>query len=160
MPNIEKAAMTSAPLLASGATDEFIIDVLGTAGYDRGVSEQVLAFLPLACGRIFLQGLGITFSDDYGALQNGETVMKPLAGNAVYQIVEAYVRRRHREGAPFFPKVAMRSSEVDAVNQALNAGANPADLVCGPPMLLREWAEVEIEAPEPAAKKWWEFWRR
>jgi hypothetical protein len=158
MPNIEKAAMTTAPLMASGATDEFIIDVLGTAGYEREVSEQVLAFLPLACGRIFLQGLGITFSDDYGALQSGETVMKPLAGNAVYQVVEAYAKRRHREGAPFFPKVAMRSSEVDAVNQALNAGADPANLVCGPPMLLREWPEVEVEAPVET-KKWWQFWK-
>ncbi len=55
--------------------------------------------------------------------------------------------------------MALRSSEVAAVNNALNNGSRPQDLILGPPALTRvEATEEEIAAATKKPKRsWWPF---
>lgn len=60
-----------------------------------------------------------------------------------------------------FHAVVFRSSEVQAVNNALKSGSKPENLVMEPPILL--WnSEDDIQAGKPEIQKTksrWQFWK-
>lgn len=154
MPTIEDAIRAAVPLLADGLADDTIVQQLAATGVAPVTAEQVVAFVPLAFGRVFLDGLGITFADEYTAPKDGAQVRRPLKAHPVYRAAQAAAMKAQREEGAQFANVALRSSECSAVNNALNAGASPENLVCGPPALLR------FEATDDAAplkRRWWPF---
>ena len=53
-------------------------------------------------------------------------------------------------GRDSFTAIAMQSSEFQAANAALNAGADLANLQASPPLMM--WRE------EPLPPPWWKFW--
>ena len=67
----------------------------------------------------------------------------------------------NREGGEDFVSVAVWSAEFSAVNQALNAGSNPADLVAGPPAIVDRGPSGDpppARRPVHATRPWWKPW--
>ena len=109
------------------ASDADVADLLERNGVPRGVATRAVAFLPLAFGRRLLRGL-ITIPDAF--VVDGREV--PLASEPLYAIAEALAERAGRD---HIERIGLRSGEFNAVNQALNAGSKPEDLVLGAPYL-------------------------
>src|SRR5882724_10241325 len=102
MPTIEEAIRAALPLLADGVADHDVVQQLTARGVAAPAAEQVIAFVPLAFGRVFLDGLGITFADDYTVPQNGQNVTKPLKTHPVFRAAQsAAVKAQREEGAQF-----------------------------------------------------------
>jgi hypothetical protein len=80
---------------------------------------------------------------------------------------------------PGFPRFALMSSDVNAVNSALNAGSKPENLAMAPAALFLEAATLQgidkarkllaqligaagkaggTQGVDPAMKPWWRFW--
>jgi len=109
------------------ASDADVADLLVRNGVPSGVATRAVAFLPLAFGRRLLRGL-ITIPDAF--VVDGREV--PLASEPLYAIAEALAEHAGRE---HIERIGLRSGEFNAVNQALNAGSKPEDLVLGAPYL-------------------------
>lgn len=116
----------------------------------------LIEFVPLAFGRSLLDGMGIQFEDYYVRIdaEGRERVRRKLADEPVYaaalKLAPIVLQSMGQEA---FVAIATRSAELEAVNNALNAGSNPADLQASPPVMV--WAE---EPPPVASKPWWKFW--
>jgi len=76
-------------------------------------------------------------------------------------------------GGPSFSHFALMSAEVHAINDLLNSGSNPADLVTAPAFLFLEAPTesgmansqetisqhmAKLQADHPPQKPWWKFW--
>src|SRR5258707_9733860 len=127
MSEIETAVQTAIRLLAEGEADNFIVVLMETEGVSAAVAERALAFVPLAFGRMLLGGMGITFAEECLMAHGASTVTLPLKTIPVYQAALAAAQRS--QGAAEFSPVALRSSEVSAVNNALNNGSQPQNLI-------------------------------
>jgi hypothetical protein len=160
------------------ATKDELRDRLVAAGYERALVARAIQFVPVAFGRALLDNLGIQFSPNYILLSGeGRLVERGLLESlAVYKTAQAMTSSR----AEAMRAVALRSAEVSAVNAALNAGSDPADLVAVPVVafteptteqgvaraqeLLESLAEdARLEAGSQAeqpktGKPWWKFW--
>jgi hypothetical protein len=143
---------------------------LAGAGVPRPLGEDVAAFMPIAFGRELLNGMGIEFSPEYATHTAGAgmQVAGRLAEHPVYGAAAALATRmvERREGGDAFVAVAVWSPEFSAVNEALNAGSDPANLVAGPPLIIGDSESVHASAPPapsappvPQAKRpWWRVW--
>jgi len=152
MSNVSDAIRKGRILIAAAYAEDQVVEKLVAEGVPRSLAERVAAFIPLACGRALLAGTGVALADTYLVSRNGEMVERPLAGEEVYRRVYADAVNG-RIPKPIFNVCAMRSSELDAVNQALNAGAAIENLVAGPPVLLRITDDAEL----PKTRWWWPF---
>jgi hypothetical protein len=157
MSEIETAVAAAIRLLAEEEADNFTVILMEAEGVTAPVAERALAFVPLAFGRLLLSGMGITFAEECLMAHGGSTVTLPLKAIPVYQAALAAAQRT--QSAAEFSPVALRSSEVAAVNNALNHGSQPHDLILGPPALTRvEATEEEIAAAAKKPKRsWWPF---
>lgn len=137
---------------------EFTIDVvrigLITSRIPPRDIEDILAFMPLAFARDLMNTMGISFPDEYVRIdaEGRERLRAKLSDEPWFRESQKLAPEVMRElGSDAFMAVASRSAELDAVNQALHAGSQPADLVFAPPVM--RWSE---ETPAPAPKKpWW-----
>jgi len=138
------------------------------AGVPAPLASQVLAFMPIAFGRALLDGMGIGFSPEY-AIADAASGSRPaglLADHPVYAAAAARAAgmMQRQEAGDAFAAVAVWSSEFSAVNQALNAGSDPADLEAAPPLLLLDPASgpsakaADGPAAKATGKPWWRFW--
>lgn len=109
------------------ANDADVADLLERNGVPRGLATRAVAFLPLAFGRRLLRGL-VALPDSF--IVDGREL--PLASEPVYALAEALAERAGRES---IERIGLRSAEFNAVNQALNAGSTPGDLVLSTPHL-------------------------
>lgn len=100
------------------------------ARYGDAASRHV-AMIPLAFGRVLLDKLGVTYAAT--AIIDDREVS--LADDPVYCTALAHARVVHDHGGDMFRALALRSSEIDAVNQALNRGSQPGDLILSPPVM-------------------------
>lgn len=154
------------------------------AGLPKGRVSEVSAFMPIAFGRALMDGMGVTLSPEYAVADRsgGVSVAGRLADHPVYAAAEAKVAEMmaSQVDGDALVGVALWSSEFSAVNQALNAGSDPADLEAGPPLLLPDddgedvnpagamaTASWPATAGSPGAKPadtksggkpWWRFW--
>lgn len=159
--------------LSPDATDGDLINTLASNGVVESVAERVVRFTPVAFGRQLLDGLGITFSDEYWRFDAMGKVVQ--SGNLSEDDVftAATTTAPTFTQSPSFQTIALSSSEVSAVNQALNGGSNPADLVAGPVVIFDEQptpmgitraqdriqASLQSEAsPNAPDKPWWKVW--
>jgi hypothetical protein len=150
--NITEAIRRAVPILAEhGSTDFSMLPIwLIRGGLSRAHAHDAMRFIPLAFGREILAGMGVVLADTYVRVSDGKDEERPLADEPFFveasKLVTAF--------APdLFSAVAMQSSEFQAVNQALHAGAQPDGLVASPPMI--EW---DRPVEEPSARPWWKFW--
>jgi len=112
--------------------DRVVIDQLVVQGIERTLAEDLVIFIPVALTRVMLYQKGPTFSDEYWLTRgdSDEYTVKSLNENKVYR--QAYDTFFHL-GLPHNPlRIAGRSPEFKAINQALLDGAKPEDLVGGP----------------------------
>lgn len=132
---------------------------LARAGIPRRTASEVSAFMPVAFGRELMDGMGVDFSPEYASGSAEEVrVVGLLASHPVYAAAAALAARmvENRQGGADFVSVALWSSEFTAVNDALNAGSNPADLVAGPPVIVDDGPSA---GPPPETQRpWWRPW--
>jgi hypothetical protein len=115
----------------SPPADEAVLASLEQAGVDDWLAVRLLVFLPLAFGRRLLPGAQLSdfFIDGSGEYR--------LADEPVF----AWASQRAAEAVrPEVERVGLRSSEVNAANQALKAGDRMEDMRAGP---------VVVTAPLP-----------
>jgi len=125
-------------------------------GMSQAEAAAVLEFVPLAFGRAFLNGMGIEFPNYYVRVDaNGKEVeRKQLVQEPLYLFASMQAPLvMMLQGQEAFTAIATRSAEVDAVNNALNAGADPAGLVAAPPTMMAGSTGASGES-----KPWWKFW--
>ena len=107
--------------------DDEVRAILERAGVAPWLAQRLVLFLPLALGRRLLAGATLTKT-----FRDGE-VERPLSDEPVYAAAEA---RSHRAGKQELEVIGLRSSEVHAVNTALNHGSRLEDLVLSPPTFV------------------------
>lgn len=107
-------------------TDDEVRAALEARGVQRWLAERLVVFLPLAFGRVVLRDVSV--SDEF---LDG-SVTRRLDGEPVYLAAaeRAGAATRHE-----VERIGLRSSEVEAVNTALNNGSRLEDLMVGPPAL-------------------------
>ena len=161
---IVEAIKIALPVFAEHKNSDW--EVLETAligaGIEPSLTAKLLEFMPLAFGRVFLDGMGIKFAENYTRYNDlsGQSKESKLLDEPVYaesfwaasQIVE------YQAAGEAFNAVAFRSSELHAVNEALNAGSKPENLVTSPPHLV--WNSEETDSMDLLQpKKKWQFWK-
>jgi hypothetical protein len=124
-------------------TQHDIYSAMADAGIPIELADRAYKFTLFAWGRIVLDGIGARFSPDYFCfdaageiVESGRLADEPCFA-AASRLAQQYV---HSKG---FGQLALMSSETLAVNDALNAGSRPEDLVLAP-------AARFVEQPTPA----------
>jgi hypothetical protein len=119
------------------ASDGRIVEILRGAGLPR--AGHAVAMVPLAYGRQMLQGL-VEVPATYVELDRGGARRREAAldDDPIFAAASQIARA---EATKADGHVALRSAEVRAVNQALQGGSQPGDLVLSPPMLCLDDGE-------------------
>jgi len=163
-------------------TEDEVYAALAAAGVPERAADRAYKFTLFAWGRAFLAGLGIRFSPDYFCFDAHGTVVETgrLEEEPYFAAARGLVQKYER--TPGFERLALMSSDVQAVNAALEAGSRPENLVTSPAAMFlaaptpagmenarRALAEHEATRPEGNAgaaqavsspgKPWWRFWR-
>jgi len=144
----------AAPILAQyGHTDPAVLRLrLLGAGLSKAQAIAAARFIPLAFGRELLKGMGVTLTDYYvrsGAIDEE----RKLDAEPIFTAASYLASIIAKESPEIFGAVAIQSSEVQAVNAALNAGSDAKDLIASPPVVV-----VDKDEPAEEAKPWWKVW--
>ena len=145
-------------------------------GVDVGLVHQVEAFVPLAFGRVAFESLGASFPPDFvritraGSLHEGLKLKHQPVFARSTALCREFMEGQLLEAVK---NVALTSSEVNVINDALNAGSKPENLQLFPAVIpdpgtsddaiqrameqLVGRAEQEYAAIKKA-KPWWRFW--
>lgn len=151
--NTRDAIRRAVPVLVQYGHESVVLcPWLIRAGLSRSDAEAASRFVPLAFGREVLQGSGVQFSDTYVRVTGGVEEERPLAGEPFFAEAQAMASEIERDAVT---TIAMQSSELQAVNAALNGGADLDGLVAGPPVI--EWP---AHLPAAPPRKWWQVWKR
>ncbi|MFN0247988.1 MAG: DUF6348 family protein [Kofleriaceae bacterium] len=113
--------------------DGELVEILEEAGLPH--AARAVMMVPLAYGRRILDGL-VSVTPTYF---DGDRELV-LADDPIFAAADRLARTATRED---LDRVGLRSSEVDAVNQALHRGSKPEDLQLSPPIMRI----VEREVP-------------
>lgn len=158
-------------------TEDEAYAAMTDAGIPDAIADRAYKFTQVAWGRALLAGLGVQFSPKYFCCNASGTVVESgkLADDPCFAAAAGLAERY--KGSPGFKRLALLSADLNAVNNALNAGSKPEDLVTGPACLFLEAPTAAgIEAAHQAiaqylpaipskpairkaAKSWWQFWR-
>ncbi|MGE0395119.1 MAG: DUF6348 family protein [Kofleriaceae bacterium] len=115
--------------------DGELIEILEEAGLPH--AARAVMMLPLAYGRRILDGL-VTVTPTY---VDGDRELV-LADDPIFAAADRLARSEASRAD--LDRVGLRSSEVDAVNQALHHGSKPEDLVLSPPRMRITEREVPV----------------
>jgi|HubBroStandDraft_1064217.scaffolds.fasta_scaffold317370_2 hypothetical protein len=129
-----------------GLDDEAIFERLVSSGIEPSLADRLQAFLPMAYTRLLLEKSGARFSDCFEEeMPDGEVTQRPLSSEPAWNASITFARAEIARGisAQDLFSVAGRSAELDAANQALNAGRKLDDGVFGPSRIL--WSEKANE---------------
>ncbi|MDP6543133.1 MAG: hypothetical protein QGH60_04025 [Phycisphaerae bacterium] len=120
------------------ASEASIYEALAAASIPEDQADRLYKFTQIAWSREFFDGMGIRFSEEYYCFDaNGLVIESGLLDNEPHFKFAATIARQHK-GSSAFEQLILNSSEFDSVNQALNAGSNPKDLVMIPSILFME----------------------
>lgn len=163
---ILESIKTAAPIFAEHKDSDWEVleQALVNAGISPPLTTRLIEFMPLAFARALLEGMGIAFEEYYVRHdpQTNRNQHTKLADETVYResFEAASSIMAQKLAGDAFMAVALRSSELAAVNDALNNGSKPEDLVMSPPVMLwDEGAGAHPEAPKSQqAKNRWRFW--
>ena len=153
--------------------DGELIALLESRGVEETIAERIVRFAPVAFGRALLADLGIAFSDDFLRFDGDGnlTLSGKLSADDVFAASVASVATH--SNSPAYQTIALSSAEVHSVNQALNSGSNPADLVLAPVAIFdqpptdtgmdrahQHLAKIlQPHSPtQPQDKPWWKIW--
>ena len=141
----EDAVARLAEIVAGRAefSEDEVYAEMAQAGIPDAVADRAYKFTQTAWGRAFLTTFGVHFSPDYLCLNGAGDVVE--SGRLEEQ---PYYIAAHRLAAgyatsPGFRRLALMSADAGAINNALQAGSKPENLVTGPAALF-------MEAPTPA----------
>lgn len=150
-----------------------IYEAMSKAGVPDDVADRAYKFTQIAWGRLFLDGLGVTFPPDYFCLNaSGDIIESGVLEDEPFFVAATGLatERRHSKG---FARFAAMSADVNAINTALHAGSKPENLSTAPPAVFLEdptpegveRAKAEIgrrlsasPSREATKKAWWRFW--
>jgi hypothetical protein len=135
------------------APDDGIAQLLTAAGIPAGPAERAVAFLPLAFGRVLLADLGPRFADEYVEVDATRRVRARLKLSDD-PLFAASLRSAKGADRAQMQAIALRSAEVNALNQALHAGSKAEDLVFTPPLITLRATAQDTGTP------WWRAWLR
>jgi len=113
-----------------------------------------------AAARDVLTGTGVTLPDTYLRVSdaNKEGEERPLHDEPFFREAASLAPVVATEiGFDAFTAVATQSSELQAVNSALNAGAQIENLVGAPPIIMCE-SSAPSRGEQPQLRPWWKFW--
>ncbi len=123
---------------AAGKDDGDLINMLMEAGHPREFAERLVAFLPIAFGRVVIAHIGeMDLSDEYLVTETNSR--HSLLNEPVYTSALAFATGAYQSGIlsrDCFSAVATRSAELSAVNRALNKGADLHGASMGPVVLF------------------------
>ena len=165
----EEAVARLAEIVATRAefTEQEIYAAMAAAGIPDPIADRAYKFTQIAWGRVLLDGLGVRFSPEYTCFNGaGEVIETGRLTDQPYFAAATSAAARYA-GTPGFRRLALMAAEVYVVNDLLNKGSQPENLVTTPPALF-------MEAPTPAGmekvrqhltqltggrkKPWWRFW--
>jgi hypothetical protein len=142
--------------------DDVVEQALKSAGIPSQTAVRLVEFMPLAFGRVFMDGMGITFEENYIRLNRKTKQEKrgKLADEKFYTESLSFARQivGQQTYSKAFQAVALRSAEVNAVNNALNNGSKPENLVLSSPVFLWEEENQNDVSESKQSKSWWRFW--
>ncbi|MEU8797751.1 DUF6348 family protein [Spirillospora sp. NPDC048819] len=130
---------------AEPPSDDEVLSRLTGAGVEPWLAERLLIFLPMAYTRRLLPD--VRFPD--AVVAPGGRVSLPAE-----PVFVAASARALQAGRGEIERVALRSSEISAINKALNAGSQLSDLVPGETVLVEDLEPVEPgdgSVPSPRA---------
>ena len=112
--------------------DEQLFASMIAHGCPESKALEAVRFVPVAFARQFLDGLGVSFSDQYWRFSpEGEVVEQgDLESSEIYR--QAKQLAPSLMSKPVISHVVFRSAEAHSVNDALNRGSKPTDLVLAP----------------------------
>jgi len=142
------------------AEDEAIRERLRALGASVAQADRLVAFIPMAFGRVLLRSMPIRFSD---TVVIADAAGKPRRESRLDEEAVFVEARRLAEaavtegtlGQEAFSAVALRSAEVDVVNQGLNAGAQPEDMKFTAAIAF---VDEEEEVAPGRRRPWWKLW--
>ncbi len=125
------------------ATDpDPIVEELIAAGVpDRKRAIRLYHLVPIAWGRLLLESMGVSAPNSYKTWnpKTDKSTEHRFDQDPLYQeimaVLPAACAQATQEQAQ---RMLMRSSEINAVNQALDAGSDLRDLILSPPMFMSE----------------------
>ena len=107
-------------------------------GVDPVLADRTFRMAQTAFGRLLLDGLGITFSDEFYCFDaQGEVVERGRLSQDPTFIAAMALGGEPSSGAAV-RALALASAEVNSVNKALNAGSDPKNLSLLPACFLME----------------------
>ena len=131
------------------------------------LAEKILEFMPLAFGRAFMNGLGVNFSNEYVRYisednkaiikQRGKLINEPVFAESL-KIANNLISKRI--AGEDFQAIAFTSAEFNVVNEMMNKGSQPENIVLTEPYLQwREELSSEDLTESNQNKSWWQFWK-
>jgi uncharacterized protein DUF6348 len=161
------------PLLAALVTlagerpelgDRDLARALVARGFETKAAERMVVFAPVAFGRYLLRDMGIDFDPTFEVRGERFQTTSPLLLDQMAEYVAAV------RAAPIvassslgFRALALRSAEVNAINNALIKGSQPADLRLTPTLITWDILDGDPPANGPGSHNpslFERFWRR
>jgi hypothetical protein len=138
-----------------------ILRYLVSEGCSRALAEKLLVFFPHSCALNVLDDTGVTFSKNFRCMRTDGSVGPPrlLASDPDWVAINSFVLTQMTAEKDALAVIMTRSAEFDSINQALNNGSELKNLVSEDPIFMFTAASGLADAPEPARKPWWAFWR-
>jgi hypothetical protein len=158
-------------------SEDDIYEAMAQRNIPFGFADRAFKFTQIACGRVFLNGMGIKFSPDYFCLDAWGNILDSgeLSENTYFIAALQSIPKSFSVNA--FKWFAMTGAEFNAVNSALNNGSKPEDLTTASPILFMEFPTEEglqrsrqlitesitrlkeSDVKNSArSKPWWRFW--
>lgn len=150
--NVPAAIRAALPVLVQyGHVDRVVLRAwLVRYGLTNPQALAVIRFVPLAFGREVMNGMGVQFPETYVRVVGEHREERALADEPFFREAVALAPQLPRDAVT---TIALQSAELQALNAALHGGANPQDLVAGPPVI-----EFEPNEREATPRAWWKFW--
>ncbi len=113
------------------------IDEMITMGATPRQATLLYSFLTLAFGRKIIEGPGVNTSGDFLLCEpDGRRTGRTLASEPLFLQAATLAQSHSQLSKDQFISIAMQSSEVRAVNEALNNGSRAVDLVLSSPVIF------------------------
>ena len=139
---VKQAVETAVQVFIANPDCDYVelTDALERAGLTAEMASRMVEFLPLAFGREFLGEGGPQFPPDYTRRdrEGRERFRGLLQDEPVYREALAIMPLVAAQGKDALWSILGRSSEMDAVNQALHKGSELRNLLVSPPILIWE----------------------
>jgi len=152
--------------------EDAIYEALEAAGIPKEQADRLYKFTQIAWGRVLLDGLNITFTQQYFCLDADGSIIESgqLHKEPYYAYAMSWISQNPPH--PAFEFMATTSSDVNTVNQALHAGSKLENLILSPPIIFlavpteeglkkaKELMIKHVEAIDAQNKKkpWWKIW--